>query len=52
MQNKETILNDILNMNLKTVHEATDMLIALYGYMDKRTLADVIIELEKHYQGN
>lgn len=52
MKNKTTqinIFNEITNMGFKHVHEAKDMLIALYGSYDKSLLADISIELEKHY---
>ena len=50
MQNTTSILLEITNMNLPNKYEAEDMLIALYGYMDKKILADLIIEIGKMYE--
>lgn len=49
MEIRNTLFEEIISMGFKNSHEATDMLIALYGSYDKSVLADVSIELEKYY---
>ncbi|MFM7810851.1 MAG: hypothetical protein ACKO7M_03715 [Acinetobacter junii] len=49
MEVVNNLFDEIISMGFKNSHEAKDMLIALYGSYDKSILADVSIELEKHY---
>jgi hypothetical protein len=41
--------DEIINMNLKTYQEASDMLIALYGYHSPKDLGVILENLTKHY---
>lgn len=52
MEVTEQIFNEIVNMGVRNSHEAKDMLIALYGHMDKSLLADISIKLEEYYANN
>tara|TARA_R100000750_G_scaffold62296_2_gene55606 strand:- start:877 stop:1032 length:156 start_codon:yes stop_codon:yes gene_type:complete len=49
MNTPEEIFQEIINMHFKNAYEAKDYLIALYGYLDKKVLADIQIKLDDYY---